>query len=128
MNLDRNDIKMTTVSTEFYYNGDNVTVELHAALKTPEVFTYVFGPFYKVVKATAKCRPGDAYDKRTGEKIALARAEAKAYRQLSNEIDRRWKYMLEALETLKPVKDAFQEKAENSIEHNTRYVDELPRG
>lgn len=128
MYLDRNDIKMTTVSTEYYYNGDNVTVELRATLKTPEVFTYVFGPFYKVVKATAKCKPGDAYDKRLGEKMALARAEAKAYRQLSNEIDRRWKYVLEALEALKPIKESFQEKAENSIEHNARYVDELPRG
>lgn len=126
MNLDRNDIKMRTVSKQFYYNENNVTVELVCTLVTPDLFTEVFGPFYKVVKATAKCHADDKYDKTLGEKIALARAESKAYRLLTNEMKRRWNYLFETIEAVTPLRDAFYEKAENSIEHNERYVKELP--
>lgn len=126
MNLDRNDIKMSTVETNYYYNGDNVTCELVATLKAPEVFDNIFGPIFKVVKATAKCHKDDTYNQECGEKIALARAESKAYRQLNNEINRRWDYLLEAVEALLPYKMAFAAKAEKSIEHNATYVSELP--
>lgn len=126
MNLDRNDFKMSTISTKYYYNGDNVTVELAASLTAPNVFYPIFGYIYKVVKATAKCNPEDTYDKQMGEKIALARAEAKAYRQLCDEMKRRWKYVLEAIETLAPLKASFEEKTNNCVEHNERYVDALP--
>lgn len=126
MNLDRNDIKMSTIETNYYYNGNNVTCELVATLKAPEVFNNIFGSIFKVVKATAKCHEDDKYSVECGEKIALARAESKAYRQLNNEISRRWDYLLEAVESLLPYKKDFDAKAEKSIEHNAKYVSELP--
>ena len=125
MNLDRNDIKLTTLNTQYFYDGNNVTVKLSATLKTPEVLAEIFGPFYIVVKATAKCHEDDAYSKSVGERIALARAESKAYRLLSNDLQRRWKYVLDAVEVLAPVKDAFQDKADNCVEHNERYTKNL---
>ena len=125
MNLDRNDIKLTTLGTEYFYDGNNVTAKLAATLKTPDVLSEIFGYFYIVVKATAKCHEDDTYDKNVGERIALARAEAKAYRLLSNELQRRWNHVLDAIEVLSPVKAAFQEKADNCVEHNARYTKEL---
>lgn len=125
MNLDRNDIKLTTLDTEYFYDGNNVTAKLAATLKTPDVLSEIFGYFYIVVKATAKCHEDDTYDKSVGERIALARAEAKAYRLLSNELQRRWNHVLDAIETLSPVKADFQEKADNCFEHNARYCKEL---
>ena len=125
MNLNRNDIKLTTLKNEFFYDGNNVTAKLLATLKIPDVLYDIFGDFPIVVKATAKCHEDDKYDKKTGERIALARAESKAYRLLSNELQRRWDYVLEAIETLNPVRIAFIEKANNCVEHNTRYCKEL---
>lgn len=126
MNLDRNDIKMTTVSTEYYFNGNNVTCELVATLKAPEVFNAMFGFMAKCVKATAKCMEGDTYNEELGKKMALARAESKAYRQLANEMNRRWDETIDALETLASYRADFNAKAEKSIQHNDEYVKELP--
>lgn len=126
MNLDRNDIKMSTIEQKFYYNGNNVTAEVVATLTVPDVFSNVFGPFYKVVKATAKCHPDDAYSVAVGEKMALARAEAKAYTQLANEMNRRWHWLEDALKALTPLRYDFMAKAANCVEHNEKYVAELP--
>lgn len=125
MNLDRSDIKMSTIETKYFYNGDNVTCELFATLKTPDVFDALFGPIVKVVKATAKCHPDDGYNKKLGERIALARAESKAYRQLANEMNRRYEYVVEAIETLAPYRLAFNEKAEKCISHNAEYIKQI---
>ena len=126
MNLDRNDIKMSTINKVFYYNGNNVTVELFATLKTPDAMSDILGQFYKVVKATAKCHPEDVFSVAKGEKMALARAESKAYAQLSNELYRRWNHVTDALDSLTPLRDAFYEKANGCVEHNERYVRNLP--
>lgn len=126
MNLDRTDIKMSTLETNYYYNGNNVTCELFATLKTPDVFTALVGPIMKVVKATAKCHKDDTYSKELGERIALARAESKAYRQLANEMNRRYEYVVDAIESLAPYRMDFNHKAAKSISHNTEFVKILP--
>ena len=128
MNLDRNDIKMSTLSTEYYYNGKNVTCELMATINAPYEFDVIFENeiFTVKVKATAKCHDDDVYNKTCGKKIALAKAESKAYRILANMINRKWAALMDAIETLYPCKEGFVAKAEKSIAHNNEYIKELP--
>ena len=129
MNLDRNDFKMRTVATEYFYNGNCVTVKLRAVFVVPVAFYSIFGfdMVQQTVKATAKCNPDDVYNIELGEKMALARAEARAYKLLSNKLNRMWQKAFETLEALKPLKDAFNEKAKNCAEHNAKYVDNLSK-
>lgn len=126
MNLDRKDIKLSTLNTQYYYTGNNVTCELCVTTTAPEAFKELIGGVFMVVKATAKCHKDDTYNRKCGEKIALAKAEAKAYRLVSNEINRKWSRITDMIETLYPYKEAFTEKAEKSINHNAEYIKGLP--
>lgn len=126
MNFDRTNIKVETISTIYYYNGNNVTAEIIVAAKMPEALAALVGVVYKTIKATAKCHAEDNYDKKIGEKMALARAEAKAYRQVANTINTAYYELNDALISLKPIIEEFNAKAEKSVAHNDRYVKELP--
>lgn len=126
MNFDRTNIKVETIDTTYYYNGNNVTVEILVKAKMPEVLTSLVGVIYKTVKATAKCHAEDKYDRKMGEKMALARAEAKAYDQVANVINTAYDELTDALTSLKPIVEEFNAKAEKSVAHNETYVKELP--
>lgn len=127
MNIDREDFRMSALSTEYFYNRQNVTVELVACLTAPLVFDDLIGPVIKRVKQTAKCHPDDPYSLEKGKKIALAKAESKAYSLLAKELEKKYNYLLDFIETMKPLKDDFLEKTEKCVKHNEGYIADISR-
>ena len=121
-NFDKSDIKLSFDETNFYCDGNNVTCELVVGFNAPMAFYLNLGSPYIKVKATAKCHPDDVFSYEKGKKIALAKAESRAYRLMKNELLRRWSSLLDNIEALAPLKNAFIDKALSCVEHNDKYI------
>lgn len=125
MNFDVNNIKLVESERKFHHNGRFTTCEYHYFLKMPSALKGIFGNYWNVCKATVKCHEDDVYSAKLGEKLALAKAEAHAYRIES----KRMAALLNTLEDLtnsaSPLIRRFIEKAIRSENHNYEYMEWL---
>ena len=107
-----------------------------------EVAQHIGMPEYTkvIAKSQAACRRGDVFSVEKARKIAIAKAEIKMYEKVSEKIVRMWdKFndvevpadlydMLQdagVFPTLNTAINEFWQKAENVMEHNTRYIEEI---
>lgn len=107
-------IKLSTVETR--YQTDNKTY-VKCILKTiidDNINKKVLPPFVGI----AKLHDGDKFDYNIGSKIALAKAERKAYKLVGKVI----KEETEKLNNLLIDFEAFINKADNMVEHNSEYI------
>lgn len=74
-------IKVSFGKPVFIYSKMNTVCKLRYQVDTPY---FIFGE----VTTVSKCNPGDKYDERTGERVALARAEVKARGIVKDKINR----------------------------------------
>ena len=70
------------------------------------------------VKAVARLSPDDNFDENIGMKVALAKAENKAYEQVCVNLK---EYMRSINTVIEQCKDFFYKSA-NVIEHNDKYL------
>lgn len=127
-NYDRNDFKLTFLKeyTKFYVNEmeETVACTVIAELKTPQESNYDANiPFkipYKIIRCSsvASCHNGDIFDVEKGKRIALAKAENKAYRKASSYLFESQKH----LNFLSSSIDKFISKGFNQCLHNDEYV------
>lgn len=130
MNFDIKKIKLTENGVRFFHNGRNTTCEYSYYLNIPEQIVEGTGlvmsyPLFDVIKATVKCHNDDKYDEKLGEELALAKAEARAYKLVKNKLLRMIDYMRDLHESFLPLVEEFAEKADRSIEHNMKYMERI---
>lgn len=130
-------IKIRLENIEFRYSDNVVICKADARISSvSEIFySYCFSPAYTMgdgeykmsfnVKARARCVGTDIYDRKLGEKIALAKAENKAYDKMLKTIRRFFFEQKKAFEQCKKEYNDFFGKAVDSIYHNDDYVKRL---
>lgn len=121
-NFDRFDIALSIYNRIYEYNGKETTCTVQAKAKTPKAFEKIFGTIEVNATAVAKCHPDDTFDQVIGGKIAEAKAEAKAYKMVAKEINKKWNDMMDAIEGIYPMKVNFSSKATRCIKHNGKYI------
>lgn len=121
-NFDRFDIAMSIFKKVYHYDGKETSCTVYAKAKTPKAFEKIFGPIEVVALSTARCHPDDTYDQELGGKIAEAKAEAKAYKVLAAEINKKWDALMDVVEGIYPMKVNFSSKANRCIKHNAKYI------
>lgn len=123
--LENANIKLVVYDETYYTNKNNTTCVIKYYMKMPELLGELIGSVSGEVKATTCCLEGDTYDKKTGEKIALAKASSKAYAQASGRIQKRISSLTRRILTVVPAVDRFTEKTIKVIEHNGQYVEKI---
>ena len=129
MNYNRHNFKLTFINdeTKFFVNEHTgiVTCVLYGILKSPIPNSYNYCALvpemgFKGV-GIAKCKKSDIFDVERGKRIALARAENKAYLNALgylNEKATEFTYFLNAIEK-------FGDKTFRCCAHNEDYIDSL---
>lgn len=127
MGFNRSDIKISFNSegTKFYVNEKKGTVvcSVEACLLVPTDWdgcVYVPGNTF-IEKGIAKCAPGDTFDVERGKRIALARAENKAYLSALKHLDK----FMEQIAFIVNAYEDFSDKAYHACAHNEDYIDSL---
>lgn len=129
---DRNEIKISFKEPKYHIDNANkvVVCVLEGEVKYPKAIDYTFGTITKYnymdieevkVKAVAKLSPGDNFDENIGMKVALAKAENKAYEQVCINLK---EYMKSINVIVEQCKDFFYKSA-NVIEHNNKYLEKF---
>ena len=126
-NFDRFDIALSIYEKNYRHEGKNTICTIKAKAKSPKAFENIFGDIEVNVESTAKCHPDDVFDSVLGEKIAEAKAEAKAYKMISSAINRKWDNLMDDIFHLYPMKVDFTDKAEGCIKHNGGYIKYLSK-
>jgi hypothetical protein len=106
-------------------NGNEVTCELLYYIDAPNEYHQIFGSIVGKTVGVAKCHPDDTFSEETGRKIALAKAEAKAYLQAKREMEKRWAKVVDTLNGLEDMFSDFTEKAVRAAEHNKEYIERI---
>lgn len=75
--------------------------------------------------ATARCLPGDVFDEHLGQKIAMARLEAKAYARFQKTLDRWISRFNDFIDSLGIMYRDFTSRAANASEHDLRYIQDI---
>lgn len=127
-NYDRNDFKLSFFKedTEFYVNEKKKTVActIVGRLNTPCEFSFrnnvpfVIPSEMFAVTGVAKCSDGDVFDVERGKRIALAKAENKAYRKASCYLFDLQKH----LSFLSSGIDKFLSKSFHQCSHNDEFI------
>lgn len=129
---DRNEIKISFKEPKYHIDKANKVVVciLEGEAKYPKAIDYSFTTITNLtfrdvedikVKATAKLSPGDEFDENVGMKVALAKAENKAYEQVCINLK---EYMRNINTIIEQCKDFFFKSA-NVIEHNNIYINQF---
>lgn len=127
MNFSINRIKLSMRPEHLTYtvNGNEVTCELLYYIEAPNEYHQIFGFVVGKTLGVAKCHPDDTFSEETGRKIALAKAEAKAYLQAKREMEKRWANVIDTLNALEDMFSDFTEKAVRAAEHNKEYIERI---
>ena len=72
----------------------------------------------RIFSGIGEAKNGDSYDEEIGKKVALAKAEKKAYKFYKHHLTEAYKMCLEDLENFK----CAIGKCERIIEHNSEYI------
>lgn len=129
---DRNEIKISFKEPKFHIDKANKVVVciLEGTPRYPKVIDYTFTTITNLryenvdeikVKAIAKLSPDDNFDENVGMKVALAKAENKAYEQVCVNLK---EYMRSINTVIEQCKDFFY-KSTNVIEHNNKYLEKF---
>lgn len=129
---DRNEIKISFYEPKYHIDRANKVVVciLEGDVKYPSSIDYTTSTITKythldfdrvTVKAVAKLSPGDEFDENIGMKVALAKAENKAYEQVCTNLK---EYMRNINTIIEQCKDFFYKSA-NVIEHNDKYLEQF---
>jgi hypothetical protein len=129
---DRNEIKISFKEPKFHIDKANKVVAciLEGTPRYPKAIDYTFTTItdlryidvdYIKVKAIAKLSPDDNFDENIGMKVALAKAENKAYEQVCTNLK---EYMRSINTVIEQCKDFFYKSA-NVIEHNNKYLEKF---
>jgi hypothetical protein len=129
---DRNEIKISFKEPKFHIDKANKVVVciLEGTPLYPKAIDYTFTTITKLhyadidnikVKAIAKLSPDDNFDENIGMKVALAKAENKAYEQVCVNLK---EYMRSINTIMDKCKDFFYKSA-NVIEHNNKYLEQF---
>lgn len=123
INLENANIKLVIDDVNYYHNNNNYTTcVVRYYVKMPETLWNLIGDIEGEAKSTTHCSPNDEYDQKTGEKVALARAENKAYEKVFKEIRKKLWVYINSLEAVIPVVENFKVKTTKSIDHNKTYI------
>ena len=125
----RNEIKISFDEPKYHIDRANkvVVCVLKGTVNYPASIDYTTGTITKfnyadfdnvTVKAIAKLSPGDEFDENIGMKVALAKAESKAYEKVCTNLK---EYMRNISIIIEQCKDFFYKSA-NVIEHNDEYI------
>ena len=112
-------MKITVLSQEIKRFKNQTVAFLEVALTNNN---YVIDK--TAVKGTARCCPEDKYDFKTGKRIALARAEIKAYKYFKP-------YLKNIAELYKIISDnahIAEVKLGEQIAHNKKYIEDIISG
>lgn len=126
---DRNEIKISFKEPKFHIDRANkvVVCVLEGTPRYPKNIDYTFNTITDLtygdvagikVKAIARLSPDDNFDENIGMKVALAKAENKAYEQVCVNLK---EYMRSINTVVNQCKDFFYKSA-NVIEHNDKYL------
>ena len=129
---DRNEIKISFKEPKFHIDKANkvVVCVLEGTPRYPKAIDYTFTTITDLmyadvdeikVKAIARLSPDDNFDENIGMKVALAKAENKAYEQVCVNLK---EYMRSINTVINQCKDFFYKSA-NVIEHNDKYLSEF---
>lgn len=129
---DRNEIKISFAEPKFHIDRANKVVVciLEGTPLYPKAIDYTINTITNLmyadvaeikVKAIAKLSPGDEFDENIGMKVALAKAENKAYEQVCVNLK---EYMRNINTVIEQCKDFFYKSA-NVIEHNNKYLEKF---
>ena len=127
MRFNRSDIKVSfnNEKTKFYVNEKKGTVvcSVEGSLLVPTNWdSCVLVPGATLVeKGIAKCAPEDTFDVERGKRIALARAENKAYLSALKHLDK----FMEQIAFIVNAYEDFNDKAYHACAHNEDYIDSL---
>lgn len=125
MNFDVTNIKLVETARKFHHNGRFTTCEYSYFLKMPLALKGIFGDIENVCKATVKCHEDDVYNHKLGEKLALAKAEAHAYRIEAKRMAAILRKLKDLTNSASPLIERFIEKAIRSENHNIEYMEWL---
>lgn len=123
--LDRSDIKLVVAHKEYYYNGNNVTCKAYYYVKMPLILENMIGTINDNVIATAVCHKDDTYVKEIGEKIALAKAESKAYSKVRKKMSNTLKMLFGPMVIAVEMANCFYTKAFRACSHNHEYINRI---
>lgn len=126
---DRNEIKISFKEPKFHIDKANKVVVciLEGTPRYPRTIDYTFTTITDLmyenvdeikVKAIARLSPDDNFDENIGMKVALAKAENKAYEQVCINLK---EYMRSINTVVNQCKDFFYKSA-NVISHNDAYL------
>lgn len=121
-NIENFKLTMRPEFTQFFVDGANVTCKMYYQLLAPEPFFELCGFVAGVVVATAHCHKDDTFNLETGKKVALAKAESRAYKEARRVMNRRLQDTVNTVVQLADMAERFSEKAETAIEHNKEYI------
>ena len=127
MGFNRSDIKISfnNDGTRFYVNEEKGTVvcsvEAYLLVPTNWDSCVVIPGAHFTEKGIAKCAPGDTFDVERGKRIALARAENKAYLSGLKHLDA----FMEQIGFIVNAYEEFNDKAYHACAHNEDYIDSL---
>lgn len=121
-NIENFKLTMRPEFTQFFVDGTNVTCRMYYQLLAPEPFLDICGFVAGEVVATAHCHKDDTFNLETGKKVALAKAESRAYKEARSVMNRRLQNTINTVVQLANMAKRFSEKAEDAIEHNTEYI------
>lgn len=129
---DRNEIKISFEEPKYHIDRANKVIVciLEGEAKYPKTIDYSFTSITNLtfkdvedikVKAIARLSPGDDFNESIGMKVALAKAENKAYEQVCINLK---EYMRSINTIIEQCKDFFFKSA-NVIEHNNVYINQF---
>lgn len=118
-------VSMHPENINFEYNDRTVTCKIHWFVRMPNKYWPALGPIFGCVKGTATCHPEDTYNPEIGKKVALAKAEAKAYKQAQKIIIMKLKKMTDLYLGIIEMADEFDERAEHAVQHNKEFIDKI---
>lgn len=121
----RNEIKLKFQEPEFIVDEKNGVVICKLSFDDlyPRCIeeTFYIPHIMHTVKGVARVGENDAFDVNVGKKIALARAEQKAYKKVQKYLDQHVVKLLSVMDKI----GKFRHKAFNVIEHNREYINKF---
>lgn len=123
----RNEIKLSFEEPKYHIDLANKVVVciLESKPLIPQSIDWTSWSFTKtnfpekyIAKGVARLNPDDEFDENIGMKVALAKAENKAYLMFGTDIDKYQKCMMKSFIACKD----FLHKASKFIEHNNEYL------
>lgn len=117
-NIENFKLTMRPDFTFFYVNGTDVTCKMSYYLNVPDAYLELHGPIYGTVVATAHCHEDDVFNLEVGKKVALAKAENKAYSYVKEWAKTAKKELSMCLDAI----EDFEFKTERVKNHNVEYM------